>query len=260
MEENKQFPLPQEEPLLSDAVPVEAEQAVLPDITELPMQPLPDLPEESLPSAEDAAPVEASVSGEDTLPQPLPDKEVSAEEAPLPEELPSAEENSTTEEVFPSSVETLMDEAVPLPAEQIGDVEADVVPSEDIPTENPVAEEVPLRTGEEFMTRIPDVESDYPEPDPELTKTIEDIEALLDKPVDQDYRDAEPDPEFDAMLTAPAPEEEKIEHERPTRKGRPKRRRGEGLLGIPNILATFVWLALIVVIGVTAGRMLWVCA
>ena len=43
-------------------------------------------------------------------------------------------------------------------------------------------------------------------------------------------------------------------------KGRPKRKKGEGLLGIPSILATFVWLALIVIIGVTAGRMLWICA
>ena len=37
-------------------------------------------------------------------------------------------------------------------------------------------------------------------------------------------------------------------------------KKGEGLFGIPNILATVVWLALIVAIGVTAGRMLWVCA
>ena len=101
---------------------------------------------------------------------------------------------------------------------------------------------------------------DLPEPDPELAETIEELEALLDKPVDQEYRDREPDPEFDTMLNAPAPEEPKTEHERPTRKGRPKRKKGEGLFGIPNILATVVWLALILIIGVTAGRMLWVCA
>ena len=104
------------------------------------------------------------------------------------------------------------------------------------------------------MSRIPDVD------DPQVTQTIEAIEALLDKPVDQDFRYSEPDPEFDAMLNAPKPEKPRQEHERPTRKGRPKRHRGEGLLGIPNILATFVWLGLILAIGVTAGRMLWVCA
>ena len=53
------------------------------------------------------------------------------------------------------------------------------------------------------------------------------------------------------------PEEKK---EPPVRKGRPKRKSRYGLLGIPHILATAVWLGLIVIIGVTAGRMLWLCA
>lgn len=44
------------------------------------------------------------------------------------------------------------------------------------------------------------------------------------------------------------------------KKGRPKRKRGYGLLGIPHIVATAVWLAIIAVIGVTAGRMIWLCA
>lgn len=47
---------------------------------------------------------------------------------------------------------------------------------------------------------------------------------------------------------------------RPARKGRPKRKKGDGLLGIPHLLATFVWLAIIVMIGVSLGRMVWVCA
>ena len=48
--------------------------------------------------------------------------------------------------------------------------------------------------------------------------------------------------------------------ERPTRKGRPKRRKGYGLLGIPHLLATVVWLLLILAIGVSLGRLVWVCA
>ncbi len=77
---------------------------------------------------------------------------------------------------------------------------------------------------------------------------------------DQDFQDNEQD--FDAMMKAPAPQPEKKQPVPPaiTQKGRPKRKKGEGLLGIPSILATFVWLALIVLIGVTAGRMLWICA
>ena len=63
-------------------------------------------------------------------------------------------------------------------------------------------------------------------------------------------------------MKAPAPKAEppKSAPQASTYKGRPKRKKGEGLLGIPSILVTFVWLALIVIIGVTAGRMLWICA
>lgn len=49
------------------------------------------------------------------------------------------------------------------------------------------------------------------------------------------------------------------EHEFNERKIRPKRKKGYGLLGIPHILATAIWLLLIVAIGVSLGRVLWVC-
>ena len=44
------------------------------------------------------------------------------------------------------------------------------------------------------------------------------------------------------------------------KKGRPKRKKGEGFLGIPNFLVTIVWIAVTVLIGVTLGRMAWLCA
>ena len=91
-----------------------------------------------------------------------------------------------------------------------------------------------------------------------LTEEPEPEAAPADDAADQEYRDNGQD--FDAMLNAPAPESKPEPRQRPARKGRPKRKKGEGLLGIPNILVTFVWLALILAIGVTAGRMLWVCA
>ena len=75
---------------------------------------------------------------------------------------------------------------------------------------------------------------------------------------DQEYRDNGQD--FDAVPDSQAKESEAEHRERPVRKVRPQRTKGEGLFGIPNILVTFVWLALILAIGVTAGRMLWVCA
>lgn len=71
---------------------------------------------------------------------------------------------------------------------------------------------------------------DYPQPDDE-----EDWEAS----------DAEP--------------EEAPERPKPMRKRRPFHKKGYGLLGIPHIIATFIWMAIAVAIGVSLGRILWLC-
>lgn len=65
---------------------------------------------------------------------------------------------------------------------------------------------------------------------------------------------------FEEMFNAKAPESAVPVHARPVRKGRPKRRKGEFFFGIPQIAVTCVWLAIILVTGLTLGRMLWVCA
>ena len=283
MEENKQFPLPQEDPELNSVLPEEAVSQGMPIITPLDMQPL---PEESDAAEEITAAIADETDPEEVVPEETFTAEpVTEEPAAEDAEEPVAEESAAEDAAVPAEETCLSEDSIvtkgadfpeePVEPEDAMDPQAETsvdVPEEiqPISPEFPVAdsaeepasaEEIPARTGEEFMARIPDVDDDYPEPDPETAKTIQDIEALLDKPVDQDYQEIEPDPVFDAMLATPvSQEEEKKEYERPTRKGRPKRRKGEGLFGIPNILATVVWLALIVMIGVTAGRMLWVCA
>ncbi len=73
-------------------------------------------------------------------------------------------------------------------------------------------------------------------------------------------QDRESEEEFKAMFRSQSQEESAAHKVRPPRKGRPKRKKGAGLLGIPHILATLVWLAIIVFIGVSLGRMIWVCA
>ena len=62
-------------------------------------------------------------------------------------------------------------------------------------------------------------------------------------------------------VTEEAEEEypEEPESEEPPQKGRPKRKKGYGLLGIPHIIATVIWLAITLAIGVSLGRVLWVC-
>lgn len=71
----------------------------------------------------------------------------------------------------------------------------------------------------------------------------------------------EEDRDFEALFQAQTPAEEDIPTKtHPAKKGRPRNKTGEGLWGIPNILVTIVWIAITVAIGVTIGRMAWVCA
>lgn len=49
-------------------------------------------------------------------------------------------------------------------------------------------------------------------------------------------------------------------HRAPAPKERPEPKKGTGFWGIPHLVSTIIWLTLIVVIGVSLGRMLWVCA
>ena len=78
---------------------------------------------------------------------------------------------------------------------------------------------------------------------------------------DQEFEDAFGDgEEFDQIYEASAAENAEAARPRPVRKGRPRARKGEFLFGIPQLAVTAVWLAIILVIGLTLGRMLWVCA
>ncbi len=59
----------------------------------------------------------------------------------------------------------------------------------------------------------------------------------------------------------PAPaENEEEQEEQPVEKGRPKKKKDYRLFGLPHLAVTCIWLAIIVVIGVTVGRLVWLCA
>ena len=98
-------------------------------------------------------------------------------------------------------------------------------------------------------------------------------QAFSDEPLSQQETDPleeltlEEDFAREEALTQPAQEPEPTqapepaeEEPAPARKGRPKRKSKYGLFGLPHLLSTCVWLALIAIIGITAGRMLWLCA
>ena len=92
--------------------------------------------------------------------------------------------------------------------------------------------------------------------------------------MDEDFRDTFGQGEdlkqvFDqqpvVQTPVPVPEEkekpvDKIEEEGPVEKGRPKRKKGEGLFGLPHLAATAVWLIIIITIGISIGRLGWMCA
>ena len=66
-------------------------------------------------------------------------------------------------------------------------------------------------------------------------------------------------PEKAPEEAAPAPEDESVNGAL-IRKLRPKAKKGYGLWGIPHIISTVIWLALIIAIGVSLGRTVWLCA
>ena len=101
---------------------------------------------------------------------------------------------------------------------------------------------------------------------PEITEEMVDAPEY---PVDEPDQDIGSEPDYYYEPDAPeAPEPDEDPDDDPTppsnprnpnHKGRPKWKKGYGLLGIPHIIVTAVWLAITVAIGVSMGRILWVC-
>lgn len=70
----------------------------------------------------------------------------------------------------------------------------------------------------------------------EADQVIEDIEAYPNEDVEEEDPDA------------------------PIRKVRPKRKNGYGLFGLPHLVSTLIWLAIVVTAGISFGRLMWICA
>lgn len=198
----------------------------------------------------------------DTIPEPItPDEEFPDEIFSIPGdqdtavEFSSSIQDSPTDEHPPEPVSFMdripdVNDPEESPRQAEGDFSQPVLGEEITPDEGAMDFHGMLGHGEEEPPFDMDLLND-----PELSESQSPDESASS---DQEYRDNGQD--FDAVPDSQAKESEAEHRERPVRKGRPKRKKGEGLLGIPNILVTFVWLALILAIGVTAGRMLWVCA
>ena len=108
--------------------------------------------------------------------------------------------------------------------------------------EHAIAETIPQEPEEEIPT------NEEAEEDTDLQEELNFTEAL--DPVEEAPADAQPEDDAEAASF----------QERVLRKGRPRRKRGEFLFGLPQMAVTAVWLAIILLAGTTLGRMLWVCA
>lgn len=209
---------------------------------------LPVSPEETTPVSEPEATevpvIEAlTFSSEDSVPEPPAVGEAAPMESAEPTEGSPADSASADEPL--AEAPDSMDMPVEIPEE------TPAAPVEEVPVaaqpEDPAQEEIAPAVDLSILD------------DPELEEVLFAEETPAPAP-DKDFQETS-SKDFEEMMDAPAVEEPKSPvSERPPRKGRPKRKKGEGLLGIPNMLVTVVWLALILAIGVTAGRMLWICA
>ena len=209
---------------------------------------LPVSPEEATPVCEPEAtevPVIEALTfrSENSVPEPSAVEEAAPLESPAPAEGFPADSPSKDEPIVEASDST----GIPVVTAE----ESPSVPVEEVP----VAEQPETPAQEEITPAVDLSILD----DPELEEVLF-AEKTPSPAPDKDFQETN-NKDFQEMMDAPAAEEQKSPvTERPPRKGRPKRKKGEGLLGIPNMLVTVVWLALILAIGVTAGRMLWVCA
>ena len=132
-------------------------------------------------------------------------------------------------------------------------------------------QEIPEMTPEEALNQFlyGDQEEDtslLEETAPEVSASVEgssNEEMIADAPESNVvYVDMEQDEIVEEAAALPAEnnsEEDDDEEEAPLPKGRPKWRKGYGLLGIPHIISTAIWLAITLAIGLSLGRVLWVC-
>ncbi len=97
-----------------------------------------------------------------------------------------------------------------------------------------------------------------PEPDNSLEGF--DLDKILAEEWDTEITPESPAPAFELEPEFSFDEDEEApQAPAEIRKGRPKQKDGYGLLGIPHIVSTVIWLAIIVAAGISLGRVAWLC-
>ncbi len=181
----------------------------------------------------------------------------------IPHEEP-AEDNAVLDtpaqeipgEAPPSADSQEADQAVSLAAEEESPLDLPPESSEYLPPKDfsefdiPIEEPAPAQPLDSTMVFDPGLV--------ESTANSGGMESPYQEPNLTSYVESNPEPE----TTPPVQAQSQAANGEapPVRKGRPKSKKGDGLFGLPHLLATLLWLAIIVAIGVSLGRMLWLCA
>lgn len=129
--------------------------------------------------------------------------------------------------------------------------------------EEPSEEEAPWKETQFFTPVSEDEQDDLPlgslwdeEDDTASSVSDETIAVPVSEMPEWDEEYYTEDPEEEDFETDPELQEDTAI----SRKRRPERKKGYGLFGIPHIISTLIWLAIIVAIGVSLGRLVWVAA
>ena len=118
-----------------------------------------------------------------------------------------------------------------------------------------LAEETPEDEPAEALPEEPAQPAEEPEPQP--AEEPQPIPQVIPVEVPAEIPAEEPEQPEEAPEAAEENPEDKPEE---PKKRRPKNTKKYGLLGIPHILTTLVWLGIIVFIGVGLGKFVWNCA
>ncbi len=89
------------------------------------------------------------------------------------------------------------------------------------------------------------------------------LEKILAEDWDEESEPEDQEEDFiddDSEDESPIQYEEEEEENGVPRKVRPKRKNGYGIFGIPHLLSTVIWFLIVLAIGVSLGRLIWVCA
>lgn len=104
----------------------------------------------------------------------------------------------------------------------------------------PVPEAMPSPFQDEYESEL-DLEQAFPG------------EFASEEDAEEDYPEAPEQEDYDVF-------EEEALPEGPVRKVRPRKKKGYGLFGLPHLASLVIWAVIVVSIGVSIGRLIWVCA